>query len=59
MIAVKMADEHCVDFVWIDARALQADQRRGAAIQQEAKTVGLDQDAGLKATAAPERITTS
>src|SRR5262249_162832 len=56
MIAMQMADDDQIDRVRIDAIALHADERGGAAIDQELRLARIDMKAGLQPAPGTEGI---
>ena len=56
MVAVEMGDQDAIDCCGVDSRLFHRDQRRGAAVEKEAESAGIDMDARLEATPAPEVV---
>ena len=48
-----------LEVIGIDGRSLEGDQRRGAVVNKETKTVKLYENASLKPASAPKGIPTS
>ena len=58
MIPVKVADQNRDDLAGIDFRSLERDERRCTAVDEARMPVRFGENAGLQATAAPERVAT-
>jgi hypothetical protein len=59
MVAVQVGEEDGVAEQWVDSEPAHGDQRRRAAVEEEAARVRFHVDASLHATAASEGVTAS
>ncbi len=56
MVPVEMGDQNAIDRGGADPRAFHRDQRRGAAVDEEADWTGIDMDARLETAPASEVV---
>ena len=56
MVPVEMGDQDAIDCCGADPRVFHRDQRRGAAVDEEADSTGIDMDARLEPAPAPEVV---